>query len=80
MAKTSRPKKSPEDDLKRSGNNFIKYTNIAIKMAVIILIGVFAGRKLDEWMAWDTPVFTLVLSLLSVAGAMYSVIKDLIRK
>jgi uncharacterized membrane protein YfcA len=47
---------------------------MATKMAVIILAGVWFGRWLDEGRSF--PVFTLVFSLLSVAMAIYVVIKD----
>lgn len=52
---------------------------MAIQMAVIILIGVFGGYKLDQWVN-TTPLFTVVLSLLSVIIAIYLVVKDLLRK
>jgi len=50
---------------------------MAAQMAITILIGVFGGIKVDEYLSLNTPVFTLVFSLLSVAAAMYFVIKDL---
>jgi F0F1-type ATP synthase assembly protein I len=49
-------------------------------MIVIILIGVFGGTKLDAYFNLTTPIFTLVLSLLSVGFAMYSVIKGITKK
>jgi F0F1-type ATP synthase assembly protein I len=65
---------------KKSLNDYAKYSSIAIQMVAIILIGVFAGVKLDEWIMNGTPVFTLILSLLAVSLAIYYVIKDLIKK
>jgi hypothetical protein len=49
-------------------------------MLVIILAGVFGGRELDKWLEWDFPVFTLLLTILAVLLAIYTVIKDLLRK
>jgi F0F1-type ATP synthase assembly protein I len=46
-------------------------------MLVIILAGVFGGYKLDEWLN-TLPLFTVILSLLSVVIAIYSVVKDLL--
>jgi hypothetical protein len=46
-------------------------------MIAIILIGVFGGRKLDGWIKPKFPVFTLSLTLLSLVGAFYSMIKDI---
>ena len=49
-------------------------------MVAIIVIMTFAGVKLDERRGSDTPVFTLVLSLLGVFAGIYVAIKDFIKK
>jgi len=43
-------------------------------MATVIVAGVLLGRWLDE--EREFPVFTLVLSLVSVALAIYIIVKD----
>ncbi|MBW6459428.1 MAG: AtpZ/AtpI family protein [Bacteroidales bacterium] len=48
-------------------------------MLIIILLGVFGGIKLDQWLNMKIPVFTVVLSLLSVILAIYSVTRDLVK-
>jgi F0F1-type ATP synthase assembly protein I len=50
---------------------------MAAQMAITILIGVFGGIKIDEYLKMQTPIFTLIFSLLAVAAAMYLVIKDI---
>ncbi len=57
--------------------NFMRYSGLTMQMAVVILAGVFGGIRLDEYMALETPIFTIVLSLLAVFASMYLVIKDL---
>ena len=52
---------------------------MAIQMMVIIVIGVFGGYQIDQWVHTE-PVFTVILSLLSVIIAIYLVTKDLLRK
>lgn len=64
---------------KRHLNNYAKYSSIAFQMLVIILAGVFGGYKLDQWLDLTFPVFTVVLSLLSVILAIYTVVKDLLK-
>ncbi|MFO8128308.1 MAG: AtpZ/AtpI family protein [Bacteroidales bacterium] len=59
--------------------NYGKYSSIALQMLVIILLGVFGGYKLDEWINTGFPVFTLLLSIISVALAIYVAIKDFIK-
>ncbi|MBM3435809.1 MAG: AtpZ/AtpI family protein [Bacteroidetes bacterium] len=65
---------------KNSLNNYAKYSGIAVQMLVIILLGVFGGYKLDQWINLSFPVFTILLSLLSVIAAIYTVVKDLLKK
>jgi F0F1-type ATP synthase assembly protein I len=52
---------------------------MAVQMLAIILLGVFAGFKLDQWLG-TKPILTVVLSILSVALSIYFVTKDLLRK
>ncbi|MCX7728282.1 MAG: AtpZ/AtpI family protein [Bacteroidia bacterium] len=59
-------------------NNYIKYTQIGFQMAIIITLGAFGGKKLDEYNSFSTPVFTIILSLLSIAVALYLALKDFI--
>jgi F0F1-type ATP synthase assembly protein I len=48
-------------------------------MVVIIAAGVFGGWRLDRWTSTKFPVFTIVLSLVSVVLAIYIAVKDLIK-
>lgn len=59
-------------------NNYIKYTQMGFQMAIIITLGAFGGKKLDDYLSLQTPVFTIILSLLSIAAALYLVLKDFI--
>ncbi|MFZ5553937.1 MAG: AtpZ/AtpI family protein [Bacteroidota bacterium] len=47
---------------------------MSFKMAAVITGGAYGGYRLDQWLQPGFPVFTLVLSLASVALAMYIVI------
>ncbi len=60
-------------------NQLIKYSNLSIQMAVIIGVSVWGGDKLDLYYKNQTPVFTIVLSLLGIAVAMYVVLRGLIK-
>ena len=48
-------------------------------MMAIIVAGTLGGFKLDEYLSWGFPVFTIVLSLGAVIAAIYIAIKDLIK-
>jgi len=74
MESPPKPKKPPLTD-------YGKYAGMALQMGVIIALGVWGGVKLDEkFPLTKFPLFTITLSLLSVFGAMYFVIKDLLKK
>ncbi len=60
--------------------DYMKYSGMAIQMGVIILIGVWAGQKLDERFQTLTPWFTVALALFSIFAALYVVLKDLFKK
>jgi F0F1-type ATP synthase assembly protein I len=61
-------------------NDYARYSSIALQMLVIIVLGVGGGYLLDKWIGWKFPVFTVLLSIVSVAAAIYLVIKDLLKK
>lgn len=60
-------------------NAYAKYSALGIQMAVVIGGGCYGGYKLDEYYKNTTPIFTIILSLLSIAVAMYLVLKDFIK-
>lgn len=68
-----------QNQKKKSLEDYAKYSSIALQMLAIILLGVFGGIKIDEWLGLEFPVFTLIFSLLSVIFAIYYVIKDLLK-
>ncbi len=66
-----KPKKLPD---------FAKYSGMGLQMLAFMLAGVFGGRYLDKLFVTPFPVFTLVLTLAGVAGAIWYFIKDFINK
>lgn len=66
------------DPVKKNSNAALKYTSIGFQMLAVIGLGVFGGIKLDEYLHTD-PIFTIVLSLLSIAVGIYIAIKDFIK-
>ena len=64
---------------KKSLDNYTRYSSIAFQMLIIILIGVFGGIKLDQWLKLAVPVFTIILSVLAVILAIYTVTRDLLK-
>ena len=48
-------------------------------MMAIIVVGTYGGFRLDRYLDWKIPVFTVVLSMLSVGGAIWYAVKDLLK-
>ncbi len=57
-------------------NPYIKYSNLAIQMAVTIGLFAWGGKKLDEKYQTKKPYFTTGLSLLGIFAALYLVIRE----
>lgn len=74
----SQPKKK-KDRRSKGLSDFAKYSGMAFQMFAVIFITVWGGMKLDKLAGNQTPVFTIILSLLGVFAAIYTVIKDFIR-
>ncbi|HAX93553.1 MAG TPA: hypothetical protein DCY25_06345 [Bacteroidales bacterium] len=71
------PEKKPVSD---GLHNFAKYSGMAFQMMAIILVTTWGGVKLDKVLNLETPVFTVVLSLLGVFAAIYTSLRDFIKK
>ena len=64
---------------KKALKDYAKYSAIGFQMLAIILIGIFGGMKLDQVITGIRfPLFTMILSILSVVFATYYAIKDFI--
>ena len=50
---------------------------MAMQMLGTILVFTYGGYKLDEWVQNKVPVWTLVLSLTSIAASLYLLIKGI---
>ena len=68
---------------KRSQNkgidDFARYSGMAFQMIAIILITTWGGIELDKLTHFKIPLFTIILSLLGVFGAIYTAVKDFIK-
>jgi hypothetical protein len=73
---TSEKSKLPDKD---QINSYARYSVLAFQMAVIIGLGTFGGYKLDQLLGLKFKIFTIVLALLSVGGAIYYAVKDFLK-
>jgi ATP synthase protein I len=54
--------------------NYARYTSIGIQMLVIIILGVFGGYKLDQYLG-TLPLLTIILSFAGVSLAIIMPLK-----
>ncbi|GAB2788531.1 hypothetical protein GCM10027275_36810 [Rhabdobacter roseus] len=71
------PKKDDWDDARRRTNNYAKYSALAFQMLGTILVFTYGGYKLDEWQQNQVPIWTLILSLGSIAASLYLFIRNM---
>ena len=78
--KPSSQENQKQKQIQKQYNAYVRYSGLGIQMAVIIVAGTFGGFRSDKYLGWKIPVFTIVLSLLSVCVAIWLVVKDLLKK
>lgn len=69
------PNRKPQKPL----NSYARFSSLGMQMALIIAGGSYGGHKLDEHYDNRTPVWTIVLSLVSIAIALYLVLREVIK-
>ena len=74
----NQPKQKPDKGKRPPLESYARYSSLAFQMFAIIGLGIFGGVKLDQWIDTGFPVFTVLLSIISVAAAIYTAVKDLI--
>jgi hypothetical protein len=50
---------------------------MAFQMGIIILGSTYGGVRLDKYLQWKFPVFTVVFAISSIGIALYQVLKGL---
>jgi len=74
--KSTKHHQSEKKQPKKQLHKYARFSGIAFQMIVIIVLGAYAGMKLDEAYPNKKQLFTITLSLLAVAISMYYVIKQ----
>ncbi|MCG8319455.1 MAG: AtpZ/AtpI family protein [Cytophagales bacterium] len=68
-----KPGKKKSNQLK----NYAKYSGLGFQLLVSLLLGFFAGQKLDAWAGTQNPWFTIIFIFLSFFGSMVYLVKKL---
>lgn len=68
-----------EGDSKKKINTYLKFTSIGLQMGILVTAAALGGRWLDEKQGNETPIWTLVLILLSIFASLYQIIREVIK-
>lgn len=60
----------------KSNQNLLKYAGLATQFFIGIGLGIFAGMKLDKWLAFSNPIFVWVLPLIIIVFSIYKIVQD----
>lgn len=78
----SPPKMEQEPEPPKSSlkdNAYLKYSGMAFQIIAYLLVGIFLGKKLDQYFNMDQPLFTALLSVVFLAAFFFKIYVDLIR-
>ena len=63
----------------KQSNNYLKYSSLAMQMAITIGVAAWAGYKADQYFEFRFPVFLLTLSFAAFGGIMYRLYRSITR-
>ena len=72
-------KKSKKQPNPSKSNSILRYSGMGLQMGAIMLLGAWAGIKLDKHFDIKNNTFTATLTILAVIIAVYLTIKDLLK-
>ena len=64
----------------KAADQYARYSSMAFQMMAICGVFAYGGVRLDRWLALKFPVFTVVLTIGGVFLALYSSLRDFLRK
>ncbi len=73
MSASQKPNPNPDTNQRKG---YVKFAGLAFQMLAAILLGVWLGMKLDQWLGFKYPIFTIVLAFLMLLGGMYYLVKS----
>jgi len=73
-------KPDKKGDKTRNSRAYLRYSGLAFQLVATILIFVYLGRWLDQYIENETPWFTLLFAIIAVVGSMYRLIKGLTKE
>ena len=75
----SAPTEKSKKNKKSSSQTILRFSSVGIQMGIVIGASAWGGSEVDKLQTNQKPVWTIVLSLLGVALALYLVIKEALK-
>ena len=66
---------SDKKDKKYPLRTYAEYSALGIELVAIVLVCVFIGVKLDQWVPLRFPLFTLLFVAMGLAGSMVMLVR-----
>ncbi len=75
---SKKPPKSTDKQTspKKKLNPALKYSGMAVQMAITIFIAIYLGKWVDNYFQTEKPYFVLLFSIVFLAGILYSIIRQ----
>jgi len=70
-------KQSNSDKTTNPLKPYARFTGLAIQILAAIFLGIWLGLKLDKWLNFTFPLFTLTLSMAALIGSLYYLVKSI---
>jgi F0F1-type ATP synthase assembly protein I len=62
---------------KKQLNKYLQLTGVAFQMGITIYLGVYFGKRLDKYFETNNKTYTIILTLLALFAAIWSVLAQL---
>lgn len=66
--------------VKKQPNLLLKYAGLGTQIFVALGLGLYAGKKLDDWLNFSNPVLIWFLPLFMILGMLIKIIVDTNKK
>ncbi len=76
MSQLPKQNSQQKDSKIPSAKSYVKYSGLVFQMLGIIIFGVLAGRKIDNYFSLNKPIFSGIFALSATALALYVALKD----
>ncbi len=56
--------------------NTMRYAGLATQLMVMMLIAVWGGNKIDQWLHWKVPVFLILFPLAALGLSLWQIMNE----